>query len=920
MRTPPPLVGRDSERAFLERLLAGVRAGESRTLVLHGGPGSGKTALLDSVVAAAADMRVAQLVGNESESGLPFAGLHSLLVSAAAACGGLPDDQRQALELAFGAGDGRRRSQRFLIGLATLALLSGAAEEGPLLCVVDELEWVDPPSAEALAFTARRLHAEMIGFVFAARDGSGAATRVAGLPELAVDPLGRDDAAALLASGVAGRLDPRVAARLLAEALGNPLALLELPAELTAAQLAGGAPLPATLQFGRRLEETFLRRVRPLPDATRTLLLLTAAEPAGETALVWQAAAQLGVGPEAAGPAEEEGLLRVNGRIAFRQPLIRAAVYAAAPSAERRRVHEALAAVLLADGDVDRRAWHRGAAATAPEEAVAAELERASGPATRRGGYAAAAALLTRAAELTPDRGERVGRALAAVAAELEAGAPQRAAALLAATQPELAGPLQQARSRALRAAIAAAAGDTSRSARRLLEAAQLLEPLDLRQARDTYLQALAAALYAGTLGEEGDVLAVATAARAASAVPAGEATPADALLDGLATVYTQGRAAGAPLLRLAIAAADDDWDLRCLGLAYNHAPDLWDDAAMQVLATRRVELARETGALTALPSALAQLGGYEVLVGRLDVAEDRFAEARELAAATGSPGLIGATDPGALGVAAWRGHEEETYALAATCIGDAAARGLGVFVQLAQHALAVLELGLGHYPAALTAARDAAADDWLGMRALPDLVEAAVRTGELSLAAAMTATLAGPARASGTHWGLGILARSRALVAEGGDADELYRTAIGHLQQSRVMPQLARTRLLYGEWLRRERRRLDARRQLRGAYDAFASFGADGFAERARTELAATGERVNRAPASRDILTAHERRIAGLAAVGEPNQAIAEQLFLSPRTIEYHLRTIYRKLGLASRTQLAAYLAGQRLDDGADG
>ena len=914
------LVDRGPECEVIDRMFDAARGGLSGALVLRGEAGIGKTALLDYAVESAAGMRVARVVGVESEMELAFAAVHQLLAPALDRMNDLPTPQANALAVALGIVNGVSPN-KFLVGLGVLNLLSEMAREQPLVCVIDDEQWLDRASAEALAFVARRLGAEGIVLLFAVREPTEDRVEpLDRLPELRVEGLAEQDARELMKRAVSGRLDGHVRDRLIFETRGNPLALLELAAELTPAQLAGVSALPEPLPLGARLEQGFIRRVRRLPTDTQSLLLVLAAENGGDERLVWRAAEQLGIAPDAAGAAESEGLLHI-GHLEFKHPLVRSVVYRTAPMAERRRVHQVLARATDSGLDPDRRAWHLAAASLGPDENVAAELERSAHRTGDRGGYAAAAALLERSAHLTPDQRQRAERTLAAAQAELAAGAADKASALLAQASSQLTDASQRAQAQRLRGELAFVAGQGGDTATMLLQAARALEPFDARLARDTHLEALEAAIHAGRFGTSGGLVeAGREAARAARSLES-EGRASDLLLDGLALLVTEGHAAAVPTLRKAIELLRHGNDPRLLGLGCQAAVELRDDEALHTLATRQVQLARDSGALTTLPRALGDSkAAYELLVGRFDAAEKCLDEAREIAKAVGNGAIFGRLSSLEVQVAAWRGLESRARSLAETCAREATARGEGSIVCLVQHATAVLEIGLGRYKAAFAAAREACEADSLfaATLTLPDLVEAAVRSGEQDVAAAAARDLADATVPSGTEWALGLLARSRALLAPDGDAENLYEVAIDHLKRCRATPQLARTRLVYGEWLRRARRRRDAREQLRAAYQMFASMGAEAFAERAAMELAATGKRARpRTVETMELLTAQEERIARLAGEGVSNSEIAAQLLISPRTVEYHLHKVFRKLGVASRTQLAHSLLESGDGDG---
>ena len=835
---------------------------------------------------------------------LPFAGLHRLCRSLLNGLERLPPPQEDALGTAFGLTSGAR-PDRFLVGLAVLSLLSDATETRPLLCLIDDAQWLDQSSAQVLAFVARRLKAESIVVVFAERDTSGL-DAFTGLPQLRLEGLSQAHARELLASAVRGLLDERLAGRIVAETHGNPLALLELPHGLSPAELAGGFGPTVGLQLPGRIEESFRQRAERLPAESQRLLLVAAAEPIGDPTLLWRAAERLGIGAEAADSAQTDGLLTLGSRVTFRHPLLRSAIYRTATAEERRSAHEALAAATDPELDPDRRAWHRAQATLAPDEKVAAELERSADRARARGGLAAAAAFLERAAALTPDPAQRARRELTAAQATHESGAPAAALELLATAETRPLDPLQRARLERLRAQLAFASRRGRDAPPLLLNAARQLEPLDADLARETYLEALAAAIFAGRLGSGRGVREVAEAAR--TAPPAAHpARTLDLLLDGLATRFAEGYAAGLPPLRRAldaVSADDGDTAERWLWLACRVAPDLWEDETWHELAARQLKLARDAGALTVLPLAATYRAGVHVHAGEFAAAAALVEEADAITEATGSAPL-GYTS---LVLAAWRGHEAEALEVIEASRDSAAERGEGRAITLAEYATAVLHNGLGRYEVACAAAQRACEHDELGLFgwALVELIEGATRSGNPELARHALEQLSERTRLSGTDWALGVEARSRALVSTGRRAEDLYREAIDKLGRCRITVHLARTHLVYGEWLRRENRRTQARELLRAAHEVFASMGAEAFAERAARELLATGETARRrTDHTRGVLTPQEAQIARLAQQGLSNAEIGAQLFISPRTVQYHLRKVFQKLEITSRNQL---------------
>ncbi|MDX6699928.1 MAG: hypothetical protein QOF26_154 [Baekduia sp.] len=895
---------------MLDRLLADVQGGRSGALVVRGEPGIGKTALLQYMAAAAApDCRVERAAGVESEMELAFAGLHQLCAPMLDRLDRLPDPQRMALEAAFGLSPGGA-PDRFFIALAVLALLSDLAAERPLVCVVDDAQWLDRSSAQALAFVARRLGAESVALVFAAREPHD---ELSGLPELMVGGLRGDDARTLLDSVLLGPLDRRVADRILAETGGNPLALLELPRGLTSAELAGGFVVPDGLPLSGRIEENFRRRLEQLPPEARRLLLVAAAEPIGDPALLWRAAARLGIPADAAGIAEQEELIDIGARVRFRHPLVRSAVYGAAAPRERRVVPRALGLVTDSEADPDRRAWHRANAVAAPDEGVAEELERSAGRAKARGGLAAAAAFLERATALTAAPGQRAERALRAAQAKLDAGAPSAALELLELAEAAPLGELQRARADRLHGQVAFAHRRGIDAPPLLLRAARRLEPLDARLARETYLDALQAAMVAGALGDS--MLEVARSARAAPRPP-GRPGPADLLLDGVALLFSGGHAAAAPLLKRALAETPDETWTRWPWFVALIAWELWDLDALGQIAARQVALARDVGAITTLLPALSMLEMASVHAGDFEAAEALLQEAAALAEATGTTPWPYAQ----MVLAGWRGRKSEAEATIDAAVRDANARGEGLLLGFGELFTAVLRNGLGEYPAALAAARQASERIGMGFvtRALPELVEAAAYSGEPEVAAAALSRLRELTSASTTHWARGVEAYAMALVDGDERADAHFRAALEHLARDGRDPYRARAHLLYGEWLRRQQRRGEAREQLHLAHDLFAAVGAEAFARRAARELLALGENVpDRTPQTAEPLTARESQIAQLAGDGLSNPEIGARLFISRRTVEYHLAKVFTKLDIRSRRELQGVLVAETSVDG---
>jgi DNA-binding CsgD family transcriptional regulator len=905
------LVGRREECDELDRLLATVRDGRGAVLVIRGDAGVGKTALADYAADQATEFRVTRAVGVQSEMELAFAALQQLCWPMLDRLELLPDPQRDALSAAFGLSTGTA-PQRYLIGLAVLSLLSETSREQPLLCIIDDAHWLDLPSAQALAFVARRLLAEPVGLIFVTRVQTEA---LGGLPEVVVEGLADRDARTLLASTIRVPLDDRVRDRIVAETHGNPLALLELPRGLTPAELAVGFGGRITKPLTGQIEESFQRRSAELPADTQRLLLVAAAEQQGDPDKVWRAAGMLGIGPEALGPAVDGGLLDMAGSVRFRHPLVRSAVYRSASLAERQAAHQALADTTDPEHDPDRRAWHRAAAAPAPDEDVAAELEHSAGRAQVRGGLTAAAAFFERAAELTPEPQHQAVRLLRAAGADLAAGANERARNLLQRSAPHLADPAARAQAMRMDGIIRFFDGHGGDTPGLLFEAAMAQRDLDAGLSRETLMETFEAAMWAGDLTSSTTMLDVATAARAIPA-PEGDASTPSLMLTAYTERLTRGYAYAVPYWRRAADALPDqvaNGNVQWHGMMWNATGELLDFDAHQAVGRERVRIAREQGALATLPVALSCLAWSERLAGRIDIAESLTAEARDIAAATGAPEMPGAHDILHMAMIAWRGREEETRAVVDAVTVESTARGQGLGVTLAQFCLVTLELALGHYDAARTAALRVLEVDplYIGSIVLADVVEATARAGDLASAYAALARLTERAESSATPWGLGLLARARALVADDEDAEALYLRALDHLGRSGVATDLAQAQLLYGEWLRRQRRRRDAREQLRLAHEQFKATGGEAFAERAGAELRATGEHARaRVAETRDELTPQERQIARLAASGESNAEIAAQLFISEHTVAYHLRKVYGKLAIGSRNQLPGALA----------
>ncbi len=908
-RRSPVLLGRAGEREALDRLLENVRGGQSAVRVIRGEAGVGKTALLHHCARQASGFRVARVAGVESEMELPFAALHQLCAPMLDRLDALPEPQQAALCVALGLASGAA-PDRFLVALAALSLLAEVAAERPLLCVVDDAQWLDAASAQVLGFVARRVLAESVAIVFAVRDPTDE-RELAGLPELMLAGLPEREARALLATVIPGRLDERVRDRFVAETRGNPLAILELPRALAVTPSPGGFGLDGAYALPGRIEESFLRRLEALPEEARLLLLVAAAEPLDDPLLVWRASEQLGIGFSAATADATEGLLAIGERVTFRHPLVRSAVYRSATLQERQAVHRALAEATDPQVDPDRRAWHVAQASTAPEERVAMELERSAARAQARGGLGAAAAFLERAATLSPDPSRRATRLLAAASAKRDAGALDAASRLLGAVDSEVLDELGRGRVEMLHGQIAFDQFRAGEAARHLAGAAKRLEPVAIGLARKTHLEALGASMYLGDRDGPAGMRAIAQAALRAPP-PRGSPAASDALLEGYALLLTEGHRAAAPSLRrarelvLAPHPATDDhghwlW-FAVAGNAITIAQELWDADAWRALSARHEQFARDSGALVQLQFALNMVAWVRVLAGDLTESAQALEEERTIADATGNR-PISFTD---MLVAAGRGQDGRAAELIEATTREAPARGR--VACFAAYASAVLHNGLGRHAEARDAARSAFDPDHLGFGpfVVPELAEAAARTGDAALLTSLLEWLTERTHVTRSEWSLGTEARVRALMSEGDAAESAYREAIDRFGRTWLRPELARGHLLYGEWLRREGRRVDARKQLRTAHQMLDAIGMQAFAERARRELLATGEKARKRTAdTRDELTGQERQIAALARDGLSNPEIGARLFLSSRTVEWHLGKVFAKLGITSRIGL---------------
>jgi DNA-binding CsgD family transcriptional regulator len=840
---------------------------------------------------------------------LPFAGLRQLCEPLLGNLDRLPEPQRGALATALGLAAGKA-ADRFFIGLAVLNLLADVAEVTPVVWIVDDAQWLDTISAQVLGFVARRLLAERVAIVFAVR-GNSLEGELARMPQLPVEGVAESDAREILASVVRQPIDTRIRDRIIAEAHGNPLALLELPNALTDAEWSGyarhGTPLSS------RIEREFLSRLESLDPDVRRFLLVAAAEPLGDTALLWRAVDRLGLDRRASVAAQATGLIELGTKVRFRHPLVRSAAYRSMPTDMRLAVHQALAEVTDPSVDPVRRAWHRRRSAVGPDEDVAAELEAAAGRARQRGGLTAAAAFLEHAAVLTPDPHTRAERALAAAWAKCDAGALDEASNLLDTVYGGPADPLRAAQAEHLRGQLAFDRAQGPEAARHLLAAARALMPLDVELARDTYLEALAAAMWATNPRRPNSYAAL---VEAASACPRdyGPARPTELLLEGLAARFTDGYVVAAPALVRALdaarrAAVDTGEVGRLLWAVGSRvsgviAAEVWDFDAGYELAKRQVRLARDTGALLQLQYALNFLASFEEIAGNLDEAALLLEEERLVGEASGNP-RIGWS---AMTLAGFRGQERQANELVAVMSDSETIRDRGRIGSLGSYARAVLYNGLVRYDEALTAAREVFDHDILGYKTLivGELAEAALHCEDRPRLRLAADWLAERVQATSTAWSRGMDARVQAMLSESDAAETLYRRSIDELAATQLRPEQARAHLLYGEWLRREGRRSDARAELQTAYDAFFEMGMEGFAERARRELVATGATARRRTVETTLeLTAQEAQIARLAGEGYSHPEIGSRLFLSPRTVEWHMSRVFSKLGVRSRRQL---------------
>lgn len=906
------LIGRERETRQLAALVDGFRAGQSRTLVLRGEPGIGKTALLDEVALLANGCTILRAAGVQAEMELAFAGLHQLLTPILGQLDDLPPPQREALSVAFGISGGPT-PDRFFIALAVLNMLASASGQAPVLCLIDDEQWLDRTSAKILSFVARRLEADPVALIFASRTKSD---DLSSIPEMLVERLTAPHADAVLDTALSGPIDPQVRAQIVHEADGNPLALLELPRAVDPSELAGGYGFPRAIALSGRIEESFAQRLEALPKPSRRILQLAAADPVGDPALIWRAATLLDLGVDAVRIATESGLIEFGARIQFRHPLARSAAYRSAPLSQRHIIHDALARATDAGRDPDRHAWHRAQACALPDEDVAAELERSAWRAYGRGGFAAAAAFLESAAALTPAPPQRAQRLMAAAGAKRDAGALDAALGLIVAAVALPHDDEQAASMTRLRGQIALDQLRAKDAVQLLQTSAKQFGSLGVSTARVAQLEAIDAAVWIGELEGANGLRAVASAALEPSSAADSPRTI-DMLLDAVAARVINGHASAAPKLTAALAHllesdADNGTDMGWLWLMRSKmsallASEVWDFDAWHSFAVRQTQSAREIGALLYLQFAASYLAWTLIQRGDFGAAEMLFSEDRLLAEATGNPPLPYMP----ILLAAWRGEEAETNDLIQRDIEPIKAAKLGLAVNFIWHAKSVLFNGLAQHKDALTYARRVFDTDHMGLAsfAAAELAEAAARTDDTATLRAVLDWMTHRAASCPTDWALGMEARIHALLGQ--DADDWHQRSIEHLSRAGLRTEAGRAYLLYGEWLRRAGRRIDARLQLRTAQEILDSIGMAGFADRARRELLATGEKVRRrsVEAASAALTSQELHVAVLARDGLSNIDIGTRLFISPRTAQYHLGKVFTKLGIHSRGELSHVL-----------
>lgn len=900
------LVGREPERARLESLIELARHGSAGSLVVRGEPGVGKSALLDAVIADVRDATILRTLGLEAEAPLPFAALHRLLRPVLRLRAELPVPQARALDVALGEEDGPG-VEPFLVGVATLSILTAAAEESLVVCVVDDAHWLDPASADALLFCARRLGADRAVMVFAARDDTEETFDPQGLPELALAGLDRESALALLEDLSIGAPAGEVAERLVVETGGNPLALLELPGELSGDQLRGVTALPTQLHLTAQVERSFLDRCRRLSSSVQSLLLLAAADDTAEPAVLRRASAALGLGEDSLEEALASGLLSSQGEtLQVRHPLVRSAIYQAASAADRRRVHQALAEALAGVGDPDREAWHRAAAADGPDDEVVAALEAVGSRALRRGGYVAALAAYERAAALSREAARRAELSFAGARAAWACGQVDRARVLLSTAREGTTDPLVICDVARLRGHIEVNVGSASEAHRIFVDAAHEVHAVDPLRALEIAAVAAVMRTYgadSGTRLPSGDVVAA----------PAAEDAPRTRCLKSLLTAMTAAAegewARAVEVLDQALLAGDEVDDREVLWNLGNAALQLGDDDAQLRYYSYALSRAREAGAVTAVVYALQRLCFGHFVRGDMVALRGSAEEARGLATSAGQPAMTALPLAWLALLAASQGRDD--YDSLVMELDDVvAAHPLGITAD------PVHDLGRWARATRATSTGDpAGAVHHLGRIRLPvvarmataDLVDTTVRAGEPAVALRRVDDLVDYAEGTRRPWALATVAYGRAMTAGDADAEPLFEDALAQFELARRPLDEARVQLSYGEWLRRGQRRVDARRHLRRALETFEDLRLPALAERANQELRASGETARkRDPSTLVALTPTELKIAQLVSAGMSNKDVAAQCWISPRTVAFHLRNVFTKAGISSRGELA--------------
>jgi DNA-binding CsgD family transcriptional regulator len=904
-------LGRAQEKELLADVVESARSGASGVLVVRGDPGIGKSVLLDHVASKYPEIPQIRVAGTETEAGLGFAALQLLLRPIITLLEHLPKPQRGALRTAFGLTEGSP-SDLYLVGLATLNLVATAAAECGLLCLVDDAQWLDFESARVIAFVARRLQMDRVVLLISTRDSvDGSPSPFDGLEVLHLQGLPEQHAFELLTAEIGRPIDQPVADLFIARTGANPLALIELAGEIHMEGLDLNMNMNKPVAVSARLEAHFLGKVQTLAADSQVFALIAAAETEDDPTTLWKAAGGLGLSPDASHDVIESGLLQVNPTIRFRHPLIRSAIYNGASEAERRRVHEAIAMAIDPEAEPDRQAWHRAASIVRPDDELAEALDLSAARARSRGGWSAEADFLLRAAELTMERPRRASRMVSAASAALTAGMPQRAEALLDRAEAGSDEPKTRARALRIRGAVLRESRP-SEAVPVLLAAAKASQRFDGRLARDCLLEAFEAEFMARANRNDATDLDIALAAAATPLTDPAGASAGDFLLDGFAARATGHYADAARLFRQAVSIALSD------DLLADHAPrlallvgaaanDIWDWDTRATVLEKLAHGLRSRGALASLRACLLALSDAETQLGHFTTAEALLVEAADITHSLGVPLDSRAFDVPLL---AWKGDDLRFASAAALEI--AAQRGIGSMTQIAYRAATLRDISVGQYEYAVAAGMIVFNDDGpsQGNHVLPDLVEAGARSGNTDIARAALERLNVRALASGAPLALGLLARSQAIMTDGDAADALYRESIDYISSTPIRTELGRSHLLFGEWLRRKRRREDARGHLRIADDMFTAMGANAFARRAQSELEATGEHPRkRGTGFNTDLTPQETRIARFAADGHTNAEIASELFLSTSTVDYHLGKVFRKLAVNSRRQLRRVL-----------